>query len=350
MPPNVELSVREHDLATEPLLQEEGNRYVMFPVNPKYQKLYEMYQQHLANFWTVDELDLEKDPKDWEKLSDDERHFIKHVLAFFAASDGIVNENLGERFMSEVMITEARSFYSVQNCMETVHSQTYSQLIETFIKDDSEKMRLFNAIETIPCIKKKADWAIKWINSDDASFAKRLVAFACVEGVFFSGAFCSIFWLRQSGRMPGLCFSNTLISADEALHTEFAVELYKHIVNRLSKEEMEELMREAVVIEEEFIVDSLPCSLLGMNSELMKQYIQFVADRLLLQLGYDKIWGVKNPFPFMDRTNLDKKENFFEGRVGNYQKAQLHRPSDNATGDMTQTTKLNFNPDDADDF
>jgi ribonucleoside-diphosphate reductase beta chain len=330
----------------EPLLQEEGNKYVMFPVNPKYQEIYDLYKKHISTFWVPEEIDLSRDMDDWVKMKDGERHFIKNVLAFFAASDGIVNENLGNRFMNEVQSTEARAFYSIQNCIETIHNETYSLLIDTYIKDTVEKDRLLNAIDTIPCIKKKADWALRWITSKDDSFASRLVAFACIEGIFFSGSFCSIFWLKEKGLMPGLCFSNELISRDEALHTLHAVELYKHIVNRLNQDDMYVLVGEAVNIEKEFITESLPCALLGMNNELMCEYIEFVADRLLVQLGYPKLYNSKNPFDFMDRIGMDNKTNFFEKRVGNYAKATLHHKKEQSDTD----NNMNFNPGDDDDF
>ena len=263
-----------------------------------------------------------------EKLSDNERHFIKNVLAFFAASDGIVNENLVLNFMSEIKVSEVLAFYSFQNAIETIHSETYSLLIDTYIKDETEKDRLLNSIETIPSIRKKADWAIKWIENKQDSFAIRLVAFACVEGIFFSGAFCSIYWLKEKGLMHGLTFSNELISRDESLHTEFAVLLYSYIVNKLSQEEVHEVISDAVAIEKEFIIESLPCSLLGMNSDLMSEYIEFVADRLVVQLGYDKIYETSNPFDFMDRIGLEDKQNFFEVRVSNYSKAEIHNTKD----------------------
>ena len=282
----------------------------------------------IPGYWTVEEIDLAKDHDDWEKLSDNERHFIKNVLAFFAASDGIVNENLVLNFMSEIKVSEVLAFYSFQNAIETIHSETYSLLIDTYIKDETEKDRLLNSIETIPSIRKKADWAIKWIENKQDSFAIRLVAFACVEGIFFSGAFCSIYWLKEKGLMHGLTFSNELISRDESLHTEFAVLLYSYIVNKLSQEEVHEVISDAVAIEKEFIIESLPCSLLGMNSDLMSEYIEFVADRLVVQLGYDKIYETSNPFDFMDRIGLEDKQNFFEVRVSNYSKAEIHNTKD----------------------
>jgi ribonucleoside-diphosphate reductase beta chain len=306
---------------SELLLRENENRYVLFPIEHK--TIWKSYKDAVATFWTPEELDLTKDRNDWEKLTDNEKHFIKHVLAFFAGSDGIVMENLGERFMNEIQIPEARNFYAYQIFIEGVHSETYSLLIDTYVTDLQEKDRLFRAIETIPCVKKKAEWAIKWINDDKSSFATRLVAFAAVEGVFFSGSFCSIYWLKKRGLMPGLTFSNELISRDEGMHTDFAVLLYNMLSNRLDENVIHELFREAVEIEKEFIIDSLPCNLIGMNSELMAQYIEFVADRLIVQLGYSKLWNTRNPFDFMEMISLRPKSNFFEVRVGEYQKAEI---------------------------
>ena len=303
----------------EPLLKENPNRYVLFPI--QHNDIWQMYKQAVASIWTAEELDLSVDQKDWEKLNKDEQYFIKNVLAFFAGSDGIVLENIGERFLSEVQYPEARCFYGFQIAIENIHSETYSLLIDTYIKDEKEKDLLFRAIETIPCVKKKADWAIKWIG-DNSSFAKRLLAFAIVEGIFFSGSFCSIFWLKKRGLMPGLSFSNKLISRDEKLHTDFAVLLYtKHLVNKLTTEEVHDMFKEAVEIESEFITESLPCNLIGMNSDLMCEYIKFVADFLLTQLGEPKIWNVSNPFPFMENISLEGKTNFFENRVAEYSKA-----------------------------
>tara|TARA_B100000780_G_scaffold104434_1_gene73040 strand:+ start:396 stop:1292 length:897 start_codon:yes stop_codon:yes gene_type:complete len=296
-----------------------------------------MYKKHVSTYWTVEEIDFAKDNKDWDKLEKGEQHFIKNILAFFAASDGIVNENLVLNFMTEIKVPEALAFYSFQTAIETVHSETYSLLIDTYIKNEEEKTRLLNAVETIPCVAKKANWAIKWIENKKDNFATRLVAFACVEGIFFSGAFCSIYWLKERGVMPGLTFSNELISRDESLHTEFAILLYSHIVNKLSEKEVHDIIKDAVVIEKEFIIDSLPCRLLGMNSELMSQYIEFVSDRICIQLGYSKIYNVSNPFDFMDRIGLEDKQNFFEVRVSNYSKAELHN---------TENSKLDFNMDD----
>lgn len=300
----------------EPLLQEDDNRYVLFPI--EHQDIYDMYKKQLDCFWRVDEVDLSKDLKCWEKLNADEKYFISMILAFFAASDGIVIENLGSRFMSDVQVSEARAFYAFQTAMETIHSEMYSLLIEKYISDREEKGKLFNALNEFPCIKKKADWSIKWIQDKRSSFASRLVAFACVEGIFFSGAFCSIYWLKNRGLMPGLTFSNELISRDEALHTEFAILLYNKLIKKLDKKRIYEIVKEAVDIENEFITSALPCRLVGMNSDLMSQYIKFVADRLVVQLGYDKIYNVSNPFSFMEMISMEGKTNFFEKRVGEY--------------------------------
>jgi len=299
----------------EEILQDD-NRFVMFPI--KHESVWSMYKKALDSFWRAEEVDLSKDLKDWAKLSAEEQYFISMILAFFAASDGIVLENLGVRFMSEVQISEARAFYGFQIAMENIHSEMYSLLIDTYIKNKEEKGKLFNAIENFPCIKKKADWAMKWINDKRSSFATRLIAFACVEGIFFSGAFCSIFWLKKRGLMPGLTFSNELISRDEALHTEFAVLLYSLLERQLKRDRVVEIIKEAVEIEKEFIVSALPCRLIGMNSELMGQYLEFVADRLVVQLGYKKIYGTANPFAFMEMISVEGKTNFFEKRVGEY--------------------------------
>lgn len=303
----------------EPLLMENPDRYVVFPI--VYQDIYDMYQTHVKAIWMVAEINLSQDIKHWKALNDGERHFIKNVLAFFAASDGIIMENLSTRFTAEVQLTEARLFYGIQNFMEGIHSETYALLIETYIDDTEEKYNLFKAIETVPTVKRKAKWAQKWISSEK-SFATRLVAFAVVEGLFFSGSFCCIYWLKEQGKMPGLCFSNDFIARDENLHCMFAALLYtRYIVNKLSQNEIAEIVKEAVEIEEEFIIDSLPCSLLGMNSNMMREYIQYVANRLLKQLGYEEIYSnVKQPFPFMERINLNKMSNFFEVRVSNYKK------------------------------
>ena len=305
---------------TEPLLIDNPNRFVLYPI--KYQDIFDQYKKQMALFWTAEEIDLGKDEADWKKLTKDEQHFIKYVLAFFAGSDGIVLENLGQRFMNEIQIPEAKCFYGFQMSMENIHSETYSLLIDTYINDEKEKTFLLNAIHTVPAIKKKALWAQKWIEDEESSFATRLLAFAAVEGVFFSGSFCAIFWLKKRGLMPGLTFSNELISRDEGLHTDFAVLLYKnYLVNKLSQEKVWELFDEAVKIEEEFINDAIPCRLIGMNSELMSQYIRYVTDRLLVQLGYERKYNVSNPFEFMERISLEVKQNFFEGRVSSYSRS-----------------------------
>jgi ribonucleoside-diphosphate reductase subunit M2 len=310
----------------EPLLTENPNRYVMFPI--AYDDIWKMYKKMMDCFWRAEEIDLSKDISHWKTLKDDEKYFIKMILAFFAASDGIVLENLGQRFLSEVQIPEARATYGFQLMMENVHSETYSLLIDTLIKDESEKTKLFKAIDNFPCIKKKADWAIKWINDNRSNFATRLIAFACVEGIFFSGSFCSIYWLKKRGVMPGLTFSNELISRDEGMHTDFAVLLFKKLVKKPKKSKIIEIIKEAVEIEKEFITDALPCKLIGMNATLMKQYIEFVADRLILQLGYDKIYNQINPFDFMEMISLDGKTNFFERRVGDYSLSSGEKTND----------------------
>ncbi|KAK7737017.1 Ribonucleotide-diphosphate reductase (RNR), small subunit [Cytospora paraplurivora] len=304
----------------EPILRENPHRFVMFPI--QYHEIWAMYKKHEASFWTAEEIDLSKDLHDWaNRLNDDEKYFISHILAFFAASDGIVNENLVERFSAEVQIPEARCFYGFQIMMENIHSETYSLLIDTYIKEPAQRTYLFNAIDTIPCIRKKADWALKWISDHDSTYAQRLVAFAAVEGIFFSGAFASIFWLKKRGLMPGLTFSNELISRDEGLHTDFACLLFSHLRNRPSKQRVEQIITDAVKIEKEFLTEALPCGLLGMNATLMQQYIEFVADRLLNALGNDKVYKSTNPFDFMENISLGGKTNFFEKRVGDYQKA-----------------------------
>jgi len=300
----------------EYLLNPDHNRYVMFPI--KDNAIWEMYKKAEDCFWRVEEVDLTKDLKDWTNLHDNEQYFISMVLAFFAASDGIVLENLGLRFMTEVQLAEAKAFYGFQIAMENIHSIMYSQLIETYIKNPLEKNKLFNAIENFPCIKKKSDWSIKWINDNNSDFATRLVAFACVEGIFFSGAFCAIYWLKKRGLLPGLTFSNELISRDEALHTEFAILLYSKLDNKLTNNKINEIIKEAVEIEQEFICEALPCKLIGMNSKLMSQYIEFVADRLVVQLGYNKIYNSSNPFDFMEMISLEGKTNFFEKKIGEY--------------------------------
>ena len=305
---------------SEPLLQENPNRFVVFPI--QYHDIWEMYKKAEASFWTAEEIDFSKDLKDWYSFKDDEKHFIKYVLAFFAASDGIVSENLVSNFCNEIQIPEARFFYGFQNAIENIHSETYSLLIDTYIADEIEKTKLLNAVDTIPCVKKKADWALKWINN--GSFTHRLIAFAAVEGIFFSGSFCSIFWIKKRGKMPGLTFSNELISRDEGLHCDFACLLYRnYIVNKLPETVIHEIIKEAVECEREFITEALPCKLIGMDSDAMTTYIQFVADRLLGQLGYKAIWNVKNPFDFMELISLQGKTNFFEGRVPDYQKANI---------------------------
>lgn len=304
---------------TEPILQENANRFVLFPI--EHHDIWEFYKKQEASFWTAEEIDLSTDITHWEnKLTDNERYFIKHILAFFAASDGIVNENLAENFVSEVQYTEAKFFYGFQIAMENIHSETYSLLIDTLIKDSKDKANLFNAIETLDCVKKKADWALNWI--ENGSFAERLVAFAAVEGIFFSGSFCSIFWLKKRGLMPGLSFSNELISRDEGLHCDFACLLYNnHLINKLPVETVQKIITHAVEIEKEFILDALPVALIGMNSELMSQYIEFVADRLLVELGSPKVYNATNPFDFMEMISIQGKTNFFERRVSEYQKA-----------------------------
>lgn len=302
----------------EKILVENKNRFVLFPL--QHHDIWNYYKKAEASFWTAEEIDLSADLSDWEKLNEGEKHFVKHVLAFFAASDGIVNENLAENFVSEVQYTEAKFFYGFQIMMENIHSETYSLLIDTYIKDKAEQNHLFNAIDTVPAVQKKAEWALKWIGSD--SFVERLIAFAAVEGIFFSGSFCSIFWLKKRGLMPGLSFSNELISRDEGLHTDFAVHLYNnHIENKLSKERLIEIIDSALVIEKEFITEALPVSLIGMNSDLMKQYLEYVSDRLLVDLGVGKIYNSDNPFDFMKNIAMENKTNFFEKRVSEYSKS-----------------------------
>ncbi|KAK4546418.1 Ribonucleotide-diphosphate reductase (RNR), small subunit [Oleoguttula mirabilis] len=314
------------DEADEPILRENAQRFVLFPI--KYHEIWQMYKKAEASFWTAEEIDLSKDLHDWNKrLNDDERFFVSHVLAFFAASDGIVNENLVERFSGEVQIPEARCFYGFQIMMENVHSETYSLLIDTYISEPKQRTYLFNAIDNIPCIRKKADWALRWISDEKSTFACRLIAFAAVEGIFFSGSFASIFWLKKRGLMPGLTFSNELISRDEGMHTDFACLLFSHLNNKPSKELVLSIITEAVIIEQEFLSDALPCALLGMNAKLMCQYIEFVADRLLLALGNKKHYNATNPFDFMENISLAGKTNFFEKRVGDYQKAGVMEKS-----------------------
>ncbi|MFY0607325.1 MAG: ribonucleotide-diphosphate reductase subunit beta [Cyclobacteriaceae bacterium] len=302
----------------EPLLKENPNRFVLFPI--EHNDIWKMYKQAEASFWTAEEIDLSQDLKDWAALNDGERHFIKHVLAFFAASDGIVNENLAENMVSEVQYTEAKFFYGFQIAIENIHSETYSLLIDTYVKDPKEKDDLFHAIDTMDCVKRKAEWALRWI--DEGNFQERLIAFAAVEGIFFSGSFCSIFWLKKRGLMPGLTFSNELISRDEGLHCDFACLLYNnHIIEKLDTALVTDIIKEAVEIEKEFVSDALPVKLIGMNADLMCQYIEFVADRLLGELGCEKIYDSTNPFDFMDMISLQGKTNFFEKRVAEYQKA-----------------------------
>ncbi len=312
-------SANDHD---EPILRENPNRFTLFPI--KYPELFTKYKQSLAVFWSTEEIDLSKDLGHWEKLNADERHFIKNVLGFFAGSDGIVMENLSMRFCNEVQIPEARAFYAAQNMIESIHGETYSLLIDTYIQDADEKLELFRATQTVPAVAKKAAWARKWINNY-ADFATRLIAFACVEGIFFSGSFCAIYWIKERGIMPGLTFSNELIARDEGLHTDFACALFKELVHRPSEDKVHAIVREAVDIEKFFITEALPCAMIGMNAKLMGEYIEFVADRLLSQLGYNKIWGTACPFDFMERISLEGKENFFEKRVSNYAKATIGR-------------------------
>mmetsp|Transcript_38593 Transcript_38593/g.98709 ORF Transcript_38593/g.98709 Transcript_38593/m.98709 type:complete len:416 (+) Transcript_38593:214-1461(+) len=304
--------------ATESILKDSKDRYSMFPV--RYDGIWEYYKKAVASFWTVEEVDLSQDQKDWNNLTDNERHFISMILAFFASSDGIVLENLGVRFMTEVMIPEARAFYGFQIAIENVHSEMYSLLLDTYIQDSAKKAFYFNAVETVPCVAKKAEWAIRWINSA-GSFAHRVVAFACVEGIHFSGSFCAIFWLKKRGLMPGLTFSNELISRDEGLHTDFACHLYSLLNHKLDQEIVWKIVREAVDLEREFVCDALSCSLVGMNANMMASYIEFVADRLLLALGCEKLYHASNPFDWMELISLQGKTNFFERRVGEYQRA-----------------------------
>lgn len=307
------------DKEVEPLLQENPNRFVIFPI--QYYDIWQMYKKAEASFWTVEEVDLSKDMQHWDNLKPNEQKFIKHVLAFFAASDGIVNENLVERFAQEVQIPEARFFYGFQIAIENIHSEMYSLLINTYVREREERHRLFNAIETLPCVKKKAEWAIRWINDKNSSYAERIIAFAAVEGIFFSGSFAAIFWLKKRGLMPGLTFSNELISRDEGLHCDFACLMYKHLVNKPSVATVTGIIKDAVKIEQEFLTDALPVALIGMNNALMKQYIEFVADRLLVELKCPKVYNSENPFDFMELISLEGKTNFFEKKVGEYQKA-----------------------------
>ena len=316
----------------EPLLTANPGRHVLFPI--EYPDIMEMAKKAIAVFWTVEELDLTKDMKDWEKLDENTQHFIKHVLGFFAASDGILMENLSLNFQNEVQIPEARYFYANQNFMEAIHSETYSLLIDTYINDKAEKQKLLEAATTIPAIQKKADWAIKWLDSSKADFPTRLIAFAVVEGIFFSGAFCSIFWLKKRGLMPGLTTSNEFIARDEGLHTDFACLLYSKIKNRLKRGQVNKIIKDAVTIEKNFITKALPCELIGMNAALMAQYIEFVADRLLVQLGYPKVYEAANPFEFMERISLEGKDNFFEKKVSNYAKAAVGKKQEDMSFSM----------------
>lgn len=317
----------------EPLLDPNEDRFVLFPI--RHPDIWAKYKQHMAVHWTAEEIDLSKDMKDWEKLNDGERHFIKHILGFFAGSDGIVMENLATRFTREVQWPEAKFFYACQNLLEAVHSETYSLLIDTYITDPKEKSDVLRAIQTIPCVEKKAKWALDWIDNKEADFATRLLGFAAVEGIFFSGAFCAIFWLKQRGIMPGLTLSNEFIARDEGIHTDFACLLYSKILGRLPKQKAHKILREAVKIEKHFITKALPCELIGMNADLMKQYIEFVADRLSLQLGYPKIYGATNPFDFMERISLENKDNFFEKRVSTYAKAAVGKKREDMQFDMS---------------
>ncbi|PNF18705.1 Ribonucleoside-diphosphate reductase subunit M2 [Cryptotermes secundus] len=313
-----DVATKKFDVQLEPLLRENPRRFVIFPI--QYQDIWQMYKKAEASFWTAEEVDLSKDMPDWNSLTSDEKHFISHVLAFFAASDGIVNENLVERFSQEVQITEARCFYGFQIAMENVHSEMYSLLIHTYIRDSKHRDFLFNAIETMPCVKKKADWALQWIAHETATFGERVVAFAAVEGIFFSGSFAAIFWLKKRGLMPGLTFSNELISRDEGLHCDFACLMFKHLVQKPTEEEVKSIIRDAVAIEQEFLTEALPVAMIGMNCNLMKQYIEFVADRLLVELNCKKMFNSENPFDFMEHISLEGKTNFFEKKVGEYQK------------------------------
>lgn len=308
--------------SNEEILTETTNRFVLYPV--KYTPIWNMYKTAVSAFWQVEEIDLSKDIDHWEnKLNENERNFIENILSFFAASDGLVDENLVTRFYNDVKIPEARAFYTFQMAMETVHSEMYSLMLDTFVKDQDKRDKLFNGMNTIPAIKKKADWTVKWIEDQDAPFAQRLVAFAVVEGIMFSGAFASIYWLKERNLMPGLCASNVAISRDESLHTEFAILLYSYLSNKLSKEQVQSIIKEAVEIEIQFITESIPCNMLGMNSNLMSEYVKYVADRLLTQLGSDKIYNTSNPFPFMDRIAMENKVNFFEERPLEYNKANV---------------------------
>ena len=322
-------------LLEEPILKENKDRFVLFPI--RHHDIWRYYKQAEASFWTAEEIDLSHDLRDWANLNDGEKHFITHVLAFFAASDGIVNENLAEHFVGEVQYTEAKFFYGFQIAIENIHSETYSLLIDTLVKDPKEKDKLFHAVDTMDCVKKKADWALRWI--DQGTFQERLVSFAAVEGIFFSGSFCSIFWLKKRGLMPGLSFSNELISRDEGLHCDFACHLYTdHVKNKLPEERVIEIIKDAVTIEQEFVTDAIPVNLIGMNAQLMCQYIEFVADRLLIELIGKKIYGATNPFDFMEMISLRGKTNFFEKRVAEYQKAGVMKGTEK---DVTPKFSLN---------
>ena len=309
----------------EPILIPDDDRFVVLPV--KYQDLYQMYKSAVACFWTAEEVDLSKDLNDWVKMTKDEKHFISLILAFFACMDGLINENLAVRFFNEVQNSEARLFYGFQMAIEGIHQEVYANLIDAYIRDKTEQKKLFNAINTYPCVKKKADWVKKHISAN-TTFAERLVAFICVEGIHFSGAFCAIYWFRSKNLLQGLCFSNELISRDEALHTEFGIALYKKLKYKLKQDQIHAIIRESVAIETEFICEALPCRLIGMNSVLMTQYIQFVADRVCLQLGYDKIWNVGNPFSYMETISIERKSNFFECRVSEYALANKEQTGD----------------------
>ena len=322
----------EGTMAPEPLLAENPNRFVLFPIQDN--DIWQMYKKAEASFWTAEELDLAHDHKDWGNMSDNERHFVSHVLAFFAASDGIVNENLAMNFSNEVQLPEARCFYGFQIAIENIHSEVYSLLIDTYVKDASEKDHLLKAIETVPCVRQKAHWALQWTTAEFASFAERIVAFAAVEGIFFSGSFCAIFWLKKRGLMPGLCFSNELISRDEGLHTDFACLLYGKLVNKLPAERVQAIIRSAVDIEKQFVTDALPVELIGMNAGLMRQYIEFCADRLLRALGVAPIYSAVNPFEWMDLISLQGKTNFFEKRVGEYAKSGVGTNAEDQTFDL----------------
>ncbi|UYV64888.1 RRM2B [Cordylochernes scorpioides] len=333
-----DMSLKKAAEKEEPLLRDNPRRFVLFPL--EYPDIWQMYKKAEASFWTVEEVDLSKDMPDWEKLTANERHFISHVLAFFAASDGIVNENLVERFSKEVQVPEARCFYGMQIAIENIHSEMYSQLIDTYIKDPVEKNHLLNAIETLPAVQKKAEWALNWIAHDTASYAERIIAFAAVEGIFFSGSFAAIFWLKKRGLMPGLTFSNELISRDEGLHCDFACLMFSHLKNKPPQSRVKKIICDAVKIEQEFLTEALPVALIGMNGTLMKQYIEFVADRLLVELNCSKVYNVENPFDFMELISLEGKTNFFEKRVGEYKKTGV---MDSKTEDsFTFTTDMDF--------